>query len=48
MELTNLEENVLRVALDHLREHLNDIRDEVDVEEKLTALSSLEGKINNK
>ena len=46
LELTNLEKTVLSVSLDHLYEHLNDIRDKVDVEKELTILSSLEDKIH--
>jgi len=45
IELTKLEKNVLDVALDHMYEHLIDIRDEVDVEDKLTAFWSLKNKI---
>ena len=45
MKLTVVEQNVLVVALDHMSEHLNDIRDEVWVEDKILALNSLLTKI---
>jgi hypothetical protein len=46
MKLTVIEQNVLMVALDHMSEHLSDIRDEVWVEDKILALSSLLTKIH--
>ncbi len=45
MQLNNLEQNVLAVALDHMYEHLNDISEEVDVTDKLYALKTLKTKI---
>ena len=36
-----LERNVLAVALDHLEEHLMNIRDEVDVRDRLKAVRAL-------
>ena len=44
MNLSNIEQNVLAVALDHMYEHLNDIKDEVDVTDKLNALETLRNK----
>jgi len=45
MKLSNIEQNVLAVALDHMYEHLNDIKDEVDVTDKLNALKTLKTKL---
>jgi hypothetical protein len=39
-----LERNVLAVALDHLEEHLMDIRDEVDVKDRLKAVRALKSR----
>ena len=36
-----IERNVLAVALDHLEEHLMNIRDEVDVKDRLKAVRNL-------
>ena len=45
MKLSNIEQNVLSVALDHMYEHLNDIENEVDVTDKLNALKTLKTKL---
>jgi hypothetical protein len=45
MELSNIETNVLLVALDHMEEHLTDIQDEVDVEDRLKACRTIITKI---
>ncbi len=45
MKLTIIEQNVLEIALDHMSEHLNDIRDEVWVEDKILALMRLRTKV---
>ena len=43
--ITSTEHNVLMVALDHMYEHLNDIKDEVDVTDKINALKTLKTKL---
>lgn len=40
-----IERNVLAVALDHLEEHLMNIRDEVDVKDRLEAVRNLKTKL---
>ena len=45
MKLSDLEKNVLLVSLDHMEEHLLDIRDEFDVTDKLRAVKTLRTKI---
>ena len=44
-KINELEKNVLMVALDHMEEHLEDIKDEVDVNDKLKALYNLKQSI---
>jgi hypothetical protein len=45
MKLTNIELNVLAVALDHMEEHLIDIHTDFFVDEKLKAVKSLQTKL---
>ena len=40
--LNKLERNVLQVALDHMQEHLKAIEDEVDITDRLKAVSNLQ------
>ena len=40
--LSELERNVLQVALDHMQEHLEAIEDEVDVTDRLEAVRNLQ------
>ena len=40
--MNELERNVLLVALDHMKEHLEDISDEVDVTDRLEAVSNIQ------
>ena len=44
-ELTNVEMNVLAVALDHMEEHLIDIHTDFFVDEKLNAVRTLKTKL---
>ena len=53
MELSNTELNVLLVALDHMEEHLDEVKKElemtnlgIDVLDRIQALKSLKTKIN--
>jgi hypothetical protein len=39
--MTELERNVLKMSLEYMEEHLDAIKDQVDVTEKLIALTSL-------
>ena len=48
IELTRGEENVLRVALDHMYEHLMNISGEVDIVDRLVDLQSLKNKVEAK
>lgn len=41
MVINELERNVLLVALDHMKEHLENIADEVDVTDRLQAVYNL-------
>ena len=45
MKLNNIEKNVLMVALDHMKEHLDDISKDIEVLDKLKALKSLRNKV---
>jgi hypothetical protein len=42
LRMNELERNVLLVALDHMKEHLENISDEVDVTDRLEAVSNLQ------
>ena len=45
MELSNIEMNVILVALCHMEEHLDAVSEDVDVSDKIQALKSLKTKI---
>ena len=45
MKISNIETNVLLVALDHMEEHLNDIQDEVHVKDLLKACKTIRTKV---
>ena len=40
--LSEIERNVLQVSLDHMKEHLEAIADEVDVTDRLEAVNNLQ------